>query len=349
MHPSFFMVNILYLTRFHYLCKPDKKNNMNTLDSIREPIKNSLMTFDYRIHAILRSDIAVVNKVVCHFLSASGKRIRPIVVFLSGGLSGNINEQTQRLALMVELLHSASLLHDDVIDDSDTRRSLKTVNAIWGNKYAIMLGDYVLSKCISVATVEDTSLISLFAFASQALAEGELLQGETVGSQKYDEDRYYTIIQHKTGALFQICCEGAAIAAGADETKRNRLKHFGMNLGTMFQIKDDILDYSENSPTGKEHGNDIREGKVTLPLIHLLQKYPEHREKANAILSAEKNTPEEVHNLIQTVIRHGGIEYAQEAIARLHRESLELLDCFPDSIYKQSLIQLLDFFVVRNQ
>ena len=322
---------------------------MNTLDSIREPIKESLTIFERRIGTILRSDVAVVNNMINHFLSVSGKRIRPIVVFLSGGLSGNINDQTQRLALMVELLHSASLLHDDVIDDSDTRRSLKTVNAIWDNKYAIMLGDYVLSKCISVATEEDTSLIPLFAFASQALAEGELLQGETAGSQKYDEERYYTIIQHKTGALFQICCEGAAIAAGADEKQINHLRHFGMNLGTMFQIKDDILDYSENSPTGKEHGNDIREGKITLPLIYLLQKYPEQKDKVKAILGAEKNTPEEIHHLIQTVIRHGGITYAQEAIARLHQESLKLLDFFPDSIYKQTLVQLLDFFEVRNQ
>lgn len=322
---------------------------MNTLDSIRKPIQEPLTVFEARFRTSLLSNVSAVNQVVEHFVSASGKRVRPIVVFLSGGLLGCINEQTQRLALMVELLHSASLLHDDVIDDSDTRRSLRTINAIWGNKYAVILGDYVLSKCIAIATEEDTSLISLFAFVSQALAEGELLQEEAVKGHIHSEERYYAIIRRKTGALFQICCEGAAVAAGLSNEKRNLMKMIGMNLGMMFQIKDDILDYMENTQTGKRHGNDIREGKITLPLIYFMQQYPAEKNKVIHLLDTAAHHPEKIHELIRDVILKGGIEYAQAVISRLHRESVSMLGNFPNSEYKQALTELLDFLEVRNQ
>ncbi len=321
------------------------------LSEITRPFKSHLDNYEKTLKEILESDIPIIDRVSRYLIKHKGKNLRPMLVILSAGLSGVPDKKTYRVAATVELLHTASLVHDDVVDDSDLRRGFPSVKAIWRNKVSVLMGDYLLAKSLIAATeIGNIEVMNLLSTAAKRLSQGELLQIQNVWRQKNSEEDYYAIISNKTAALLSVCCELGSLSVSANPEHRRALKGYGENLGMAFQIKDDLLDYqSLRSIIGKPVGNDLREKKYTLPLIYALSQAGSKEGRKIKKLMAKGPDDSEIKEIVTFAEEHGGIEYAEKRMKEFMDKSQNELDLFPDSEVKKAAGQLLDFVISRKK
>lgn len=298
----------------------------------------------------MKSRVLLLDKIMTYIVKRKGKQMRPMFVFLSAGASGGISESTYRGASLIELLHTATLVHDDVVDDSQYRRGFFSINALWKNKIAVLVGDYLLSRGLLLSVDNgDFQLLKIVSEAVRKMSEGELLQMEKARLLDISEETYYQIIEQKTASLIASCCAVGAASSGSENGTVEKMRMFGEKIGMAFQIKDDLFDYG-NDKIGKPVGIDIKEKKMTLPLIHALQKsqWLEKRKIINIIKNHSDNS-KKVAEVISFVKDKGGLEYAQEVMRKYYSEALDILKEFKDSSYKQSLQQLVQFTIERNK
>lgn len=297
----------------------------------------------------MKTKVLLLDKIMGYIVKRKGKQMRPMFVFLSAGTCGQISEATYRGASLIELLHTATLVHDDVVDDADYRRGFFSVNALWKNKIAVLVGDFLLSRGL-ILSIEnkDFNLLSIVTHAVKEMSEGELLQMEKSRRLDITEDVYYDIIRQKTASLIASCCAVGASSSGASEEWVEKMRKFGENIGMAFQIKDDLFDYGEME-IGKPVGIDIKEKKMTLPLIYALSKsgWLEKR-RIISIVKNESDKPKKVKEVIAYVKQSGGIEYAVEKMIGYHKEAINILRTFPESPYRNSLEQLVQFTIDRT-
>lgn len=314
------------------------------MDKVKRVIGPELQIFEQKFADAVISNTPMLDRIMRYIIRRKGKQLRPMFVFLSAKLNGEVNERTYRAAALVELLHTATLVHDDVVDESMERRGFFSINAIWKNKIAVLVGDYLLSKGLLLATSnEDFKHLHLLSDAVREMSEGELLQLKKTRKLDIDEATYFEIIRGKTGSLLASACAVGAYSTSGDEALTQRMKQFGEKVGIAFQIRDDLFDYS-NDTVGKPTGNDIREKKITLPLIHTLQKAerPLKRQIIH-ILKNENKSNEHIRFVVDAVKLAGGIEYARATMLKYRDEALALLDYFPPSAEKEALIELVQF------
>jgi octaprenyl-diphosphate synthase len=321
------------------------------LKFISRPIQSELDAFE-RIYVETFNAPDKNFRAMLDFVSAKkGKRIRPIVLLLSAQLCGNPNQKSLEYALILELLHIATLIHDDVVDDTKERRGQPSVMAQFGNRAAVLLGDYILSQAI-VRGVElkNLKILQILASLAQYLSEGELSQLISSSEILIDEKRYFEIIWKKTAVLLSSCTEMGAISVGADAEKTEMLRQIGKNLGICFQLRDDIFDYYEQGEIGKPTGNDIREGKITLPLIYALQTAPQPEAgEMLALIQKQDFSSENIRKLLAFAKVYKGIEYTQAKMQEIKGETLQVLANFPDSEAKKAMGLLMDYIIDRRK
>lgn len=323
---------------------------MQRLDDITEPIQQELLDFEIHFQNAMRADVALLDKVTSYIVKRKGKQMRPMFVFLSAKMLGEINPITFDATTLVELLHTATLVHDDVVDDAAERRGFFSVNALWKNKIAVLVGDYMLSRILLISIEKrNLDLLEIVARAVQEMSEGELLQIEKARHLDITEDIYYEVIRKKTASLIATCCEAGALSVGAQE-HRAQMRLFGELIGLAFQIKDDIFDYGTGAHIGKPTGIDIREQKMTLPLIYALQNSSAAIQKElRYIIKNEYDVSSRVQRAIQLVWESGGVQYAQKRMESLAAQALEILATYPDSTAKASLIGLVSYTMNREK
>ncbi len=325
---------------------------MTILDQISEPVKAELQTFNDEFKRSLHSDLHKLQEAIEHIMSAAGKHIRPLLLLLSARSLGNINTFTINSAVFLELLHTASLIHDDVIDETKVRRGKSSLNAIYDNRVSVLVGDYTLSTALARSIQSgNMEIIHIVSTLGCDLAEGELFQMEIADASVIDEDKYFKVIKRKTAALLSACMEIGAISVEADREMIDRFRQIGEYLGYAFQIRDDIFDYFNNDKQiGKPTGNDIREGKVTLPLLYALRSVDSAEKKEIYSLITSKNfTTPNVDRIIEFAKDHGGIEYAEKKMHDFQAKASELMHTIPDSDAKTSLFLLADYIINRNK
>lgn len=323
---------------------------MDLITTIRKPILEEMQLFAKTFAEALSTENPMLESVNDYVLQKSGKQLRPMLVLLSAKLCGEVNSSTINGALSLELLHTASLIHDDVVDDTLERRGKPSVNARWTNKIAILSGDYILSKSLASATKTDSlPILKAIANIGMQLSDGELLQLINVRLSEASEKNYYTIILKKTALLFSTCAEVGGLSVNADVNSLERLRKFGEYLGICFQIKDDIFDYTVNDELGKPTGNDIRDGKLTLPLIFSLQNTTgDLRDKVLSMIENKDFTPRNIEIITDFAIKNGGLIYAENQMLAFKNKAIEELDGFTDGEVKESLIQIAEFATSRN-
>ena len=324
---------------------------MNVIETIKKPILVELQTFEKALVDELKTDNPLLTSIGEFIQQGRGKQLRPILVFLSAKLCGTINYQTVMSAVSIELLHTASLIHDDVVDSAYKRRGRPSVNARWNNKIAILAGDYLLSKSLNCAVkANNLEILNVIAKIGMELTDGELLQLENIQKIKITEDDYYKIIRKKTALLFSSCCIIGGLSVNANQTLLKKLKNFGEYVGICFQIKDDIFDYSDSKNIGKPRRNDIREGKITLPLIYALQQADEKKkEKIINWIKKNKFSEKNIEKITNFVYKNGGIEYATSKLIEFKNKALTELDSFEESEIKQSLKYFAEYMVTREE
>jgi octaprenyl-diphosphate synthase len=323
---------------------------MNKLDLISTPIQDELKLFTEKFGNSIRSDIPLLNIITNYLLRRKGKQIRPLLVFLTAKLNGTISESTFSAASLVELLHTATLIHDDVVDESYERRGFLSINAIWKSKISVLLGDYLLSRGMLLAVNhQEYDILNIVSDAVREMSEGELLQIQKSRKLDLSEEDYFKIIRKKTATLIAACAASGARSVTKDDTLIGQMKEFGLKLGIAFQIKDDLFDYERTALTGKPKGNDIQEKKLTLPLIAALSsaRYIERREIIHLInrKSSNKDTYDRVFKFVH---EHQGMEYAQKIMSQYHSEAKSILQLYPDSDVRKALENLTDYIVERN-
>lgn len=324
---------------------------MQTLKKIQAPIKQHIEIFEKKFKASMKSKVPMLDIITRYIIKRKGKQMRPMFVFFSAGISGEINESGYRAASLIELLHTATLVHDDVVDDSNTRRGYFSINALWKNKIAVLVGDYLLSRGLLLALDHDEyQLLKIVSNATREMSEGELLQIEKARRLDIDEGIYFEIIRKKTASLIASCCAAGAASAGASKEMVERMHQFGEYVGIAFQIKDDLFDYQENKSMGKPNGIDIKEQKMTLPLIYMLNNssFMEKRKIVN-IVKNHNNNPEKVSRVIAKVNGSGGIEYAYKKMLEYQQKAFEILYQFPESPMRNSLENLVIYTTERNK
>jgi len=324
---------------------------MHTLDEIKKPIDGNLGEFEKRFRSAMKTSVPLLDTVMRYIYKRKGKQIRPMFVFLSAGVCGEINDSTYRAASMIELLHTATLVHDDVVDDSNERRGFFSINALWKNKIAVLVGDFLLSKGLLLSLEgKDFQLLEIVSNATREMSEGELLQIEKARRLDISEEIYFEIIRKKTASLISSCCACGAASTGADGATVEKMKLFGEYVGISFQIKDDLFDFDMGNKTGKPNGIDIKEQKMTLPLIHMLnQASPADRRKTIRAIKYHHDEPHRVSTIIDQVNHSGGIAYAREKMMEYRHKAIEMLHQFPDSEFRQSLEKLVVFTTERNK
>ena len=320
---------------------------MTTLENISLPISEDLHKFKVAYKQSLHSNNPLLQEIVAHVTKSSGKMMRPILLMLSAGLSGGITESTISAAASLELLHVASLIHDDVVDNSDMRRGLASVMAKFENKAAVLGGDYFLSTALCEAVkTQNIGVMETISNLGRILIDGELLQLTESRNHSFKEDNYFSIIKSKTAALFDASAKlGALTASSSSNENVEKLTQLGENIGICFQIKDDILDFQPDNETGKPYGNDIQEGKITLPLLYVYNHASEEEKKYISECILEKNVDE----LVKIVAENGGIEYANVLLNRYYTKSQKILEDFPTSPIKESLELYIDYLLSRNK
>lgn len=323
---------------------------MLSIDEIKKPIEKEIDVFEEKFKDSMQSSVPLLDRITHYIVKRKGKQIRPMFVFFSASICGGINESTHRGAALVELLHTATLVHDDVVDNSYQRRGFFSINALWKNKIAVLVGDFLLSKGLLLSIENhDFKLLQIVSEAVKQMSEGELLQIEKVRRMDIDEPIYYEVIRQKTASLIASCCACGAASAGADDETVKKMHAFGEKIGIAFQIKDDMFDFGTDD-VGKPLGIDIKEKKVTLPLIYSLKNCSSSEKRR--IINLVKNhndDPKKIAEIIKFVQQTGGLQYAEREMKRFQDEAFEILNTFPDSPSRTGLEQLVRFTTERNK
>ncbi len=324
---------------------------MKLVEDIKRPIQKEMELFEEKFKDSMLSKVPLLNRITYYIVRRKGKQMRPMFVFLVAKMvsDGGFDQRTYRGASIVELIHTATLVHDDIVDDSNRRRGFFSINALWKNKIAVLVGDYLLSKGLLLSIDnEDFDLLKLISIAVREMSEGELLQIEKARKLDITEDVYFEIIRQKTATLIAACCGIGAASVGASQDTVQQMRMFGQNIGMAFQIKDDLFDYSEEK-IGKPTGIDIKEQKMTLPLIYALN-HSSDKDKAWLINSVKKHNKNKkrVKEVIAYVKQSGGIEYTISKMHDYKNKALAILDNYQDSPYKNSLLKMIDYVVERK-
>ncbi len=323
---------------------------MLSINEIKKPIAADIDAFEEKFKNSMRSSVPLLDRITHYIVKRKGKQIRPMFVFFSASICGGINESTHRGAALVELLHTATLVHDDVVDNSYQRRGFFSINALWKNKIAVLVGDYLLSKGLLLSIDNgDFKLLKIVSEAVKQMSEGELLQVEKVRRMDVDEPVYYEVIRQKTASLIASCCACGAASAGADEETVEKMRLFGEKIGIAFQIKDDMFDFGTDD-VGKPLGIDIKEKKVTLPLIYSLNNaVSSERKRMINLVKNHNDDPKKIEQIIRFVNDTGGLQYAEKQMKIYQEEAFKILNTFPPSESRESLEQLVRFTTERNK
>ena len=321
------------------------------LKEITKPIKDELDIFDNNFHQAMRSKVAFVDLIARYIVKQKGKRIRPALVLLSAKACGEINESTYRGASLVEILHTATLIHDDVVDEADTRRGFPSINSIWKNKIAVLMGDYMLSKGLLLSLDNnDFQFLKITSYAVRRMSEAEILQTKKSRDLNIDEETYLKIILDKTASLFETCCEIGAASVSKDTETHQKMREFGENLGMVFQIRDDLLDYiGRKSITGKPTGLDMKEKKLTLPLIHSLANAPQNKSKEIITIIKKGAKKCELQRVVEFVHEFGGIDYTIKKARQYSELAKKSLQSISYSEAKESLVRFIGFVMERTK
>jgi octaprenyl-diphosphate synthase len=324
---------------------------MSALAGIKKPVEIEMDEFEVYFSRTMRSDIPLLNIILNYVLRRKGKQMRPLLVFLTARLNGEIAESTYIAATCIELLHTASLVHDDVVDDAHERRGSLSINALWNSKIAVLLGDYLLSTGMHICVEKSRyDMLEIISEAVKSMAEGELLQLQKARKLNIKEEDYYKIIISKTAALLSACTACGARSVSEDTETIQLMKDFGENIGIAFQIRDDILDYEGTGLTGKTVGNDIKEKKITLPLIHALEQSANSKKRHIInIVKRRKKTRTEIGEVISFVMDYGGLEYAELKMNQYRDKALAILDSYPESEVKESLREFVHYTTSRKK
>lgn len=324
---------------------------MSKVYEIREPISKEMEVFEEKFSKLMLSKVPLLNRITHYIIKRKGKQMRPMLIFLCSKLlsNGKVNDKVYRGASVIELIHTATLIHDDVVDESNKRRGFFSINAIWKNKIAVLVGDFLLSKgmllCIDN---KDYDILDVISESVKQMSEGELLQIEKTKKLNIDEKTYFEIIQKKTASLISSCCKIAAISVTTNSNQIEKISKLGMYIGIAFQIKDDLFDYGK-SRIGKPRGIDIKQKKLTLPLIYTLNNV-EKKERKWIVNSLKKRNKSRtlINQIISLVKERGGLNYAIETMNKYHQLSLKELEGFHDSRYKDSLISMINYVIQRK-
>ena len=323
---------------------------MLSINEIKKPIAADIDAFEERFKTSMQSSVPLLDRITHYIVKRKGKQIRPMFVFFSASICGGINDSTHRGAALVELLHTATLVHDDVVDNSYQRRGFFSINALWKNKIAVLVGDYLLSKGLLLSIDNgDFKLLKIVSEAVKQMSEGELLQVEKVRRMDVDEPIYYEVIRQKTASLIASCCACGAASAGADDETVEKMRLFGEKIGIAFQIKDDMFDFGTDD-VGKPLGIDIKEKKVTLPLIYSLNNTTSsERKRIINLVKNHNDDPKKIEQIISFVNESGGLKYAETQMKIYQEEAFKILNTFPSSPSRESLEQLVRFTTERNK
>jgi octaprenyl-diphosphate synthase len=324
---------------------------MKPVEVIKQPIQDEMERFEGKFRSSMATNVALLNRITQYIVRRKGKQMRPMFVFLVAKMvsGGRIDERTYRGASVIELIHTATLVHDDVVDDSNRRRGFFSINALWKNKIAVLVGDFLLSKGLLLSIDHgDFDILELISIAVREMSEGELLQIEKARKLDITEEVYFEIIRQKTATLIAACCGIGATSVGSDKEEVKRMRKFGELIGIAFQIKDDLFDYSDEK-IGKPTGIDIKEQKMTLPLIYTLNNCNGSDKKwlLNSIKRHNRNK-KRVREVINFVKEQGGLEYTINKMKTYQKEALKILESYPDSEYKKSLRTLVDYVIDRK-
>ena len=326
---------------------------MDPLSLIKQPIEQEFSEFTELFSQSLTHGDHLLAEVLSHIRQRGGKRMRPILTLLIAKNYGGVTMATQHAAIGLELLHTASLVHDDVVDESEERRGQASVNATYNNKVAVLTGDFILSTALlNVSYTNNQRIIENLAQLGRTLASGELLQLWNISNKDISEDIYYDVIKQKTAVLFESCAAIGALSAGATDDDVAQAARFGQNLGIMFQIRDDIFDYYDSKEIGKPTGNDMAEGKLTLPVIYALNQNPQYESMMNLARKVKAGTinTDEIAVLVEFTKQHGGIDYAEKRMEDFHREALKYLEeSVKDDAIRVSLSAYLDYVIQRKK
>lgn len=328
-----------------------RKPVMTTLEDIQETITDELELLHGKITGSLMSSNLLMNQVIDGYLRTKGKLIRPILVILTAKLFGSVNDKVIASAAAVEMLHNASLIHDDVVDDTKTRRNRPTINSVWDNHIAVLVGDFFVSSSLQQAiSTGDIRIVDSLACLGRLLSLGEIDQIYSARYHNLDEKAYFEIINRKTASLFVSCVKMGAYAVGVEDDRIDSISRFAELLGLCFQIKDDIFDYYEDKTIGKPTGNDLREGKITLPLLYALQQsgHPDSVRMA-ALSRKESLNSQEISTLIEFAKEAGGIDYSYATMQRLRNEAIGIISRFPQSETTRAFADIFDYIIVRDR
>jgi octaprenyl-diphosphate synthase len=324
---------------------------MSLLKEIRKPINPEMQKFEEHFRDSMKSNISIINVITNYLLRRKGKQMRPMFVFLTAGLCGDITPSSYNAASLIELLHSASLIHDDVVDESYERRGFFSINALWKSKVSVLLGDYLLAKGLLLSVKEEEyELLRLVSDAVREMSEGELMQMQKSRKLNITKEEYFEVIRKKTATLIAACTACGAWSACQDKKLTERLRVFGEKVGMAFQIKDDLFDYQKKGFIGKPTGNDIKEKKFTLPLIHALEVCPE-KERKHIIRTIRKhnNNSSKVQEVIAFARFYEGLEYSEQQMLHYRDEAMDILSEMPDNQHKSSLQELVNYVVDRKK
>ena len=324
---------------------------MLKIKNIKHPISEEMSLFENKFKESLKTNVSLLDKIMHYIIKRKGKQMRPMFVFLCSKLFNNVNESTYTAASLIELLHTATLVHDDIIDESNFRRGFFSINSLWKNKISVLVGDFLLSRGLLLAVEkEEFKILKIVSKAVKEMSEGELLQIEKTRKLDITEEIYYEIIKKKTATLISACCESGAQASNASTEDIEKMSDFGEKAGIAFQIKDDLFDYTQNPLIGKPTGIDIREKKMTLPLIYTLNKVDDKTKKyiINTIKNDSKNS-KKVEEIIKLVKSNNGLDYAEKKMNSYYQQALNILEEFPNNEAKNSLIKLLEYVIKREK
>tara|TARA_B110000444_G_scaffold127521_1_gene119996 strand:+ start:1633 stop:2598 length:966 start_codon:yes stop_codon:yes gene_type:complete len=321
------------------------------VNKFKNIIQNEIDAFHIQFATTLSTKASLLHKVANYVNKNNGKQVRPIIVLIAAGLLNNLNKKSYRGAILIELLHTATLIHDDIVDDAHLRRSKLSINTIWKNKIGVLAGDYFLAKGLSLASqYKDYDILEIISNVVEKIVEGELIQINKTKQLNLNEKDYFNIIELKTASLFEASFKIGAITANASHEEIDNLSKLGLIIGRLFQLQDDILDYNTSSISGKKYGNDIKEGKINLPLLYTLKKVNliEKRIILNTLRST-LNRKQDIIKVIKLVTKYKGIDYVQRRIKIDYNLALESLIPFPNNKYKTAIKLLLSFIVTRNK
>ncbi len=324
---------------------------MAGLSDIKRPVAAEMREFESYFRHTLQSDIPFFHVILDNFLRRKGKQMRPLLVFLTARLNGTINETTYIAATFIELLHTATLVHDDVVDDASERRGLPSINVLYNSKIAVLVGDYLLAQGLLISVEKQRfNMLGIVSDAVREIVKGELIQLQKTRKLDIREEDYFRIIRMKTAALISACTACGASSVTDDQKIIALMKELGENIGIAFQIKDDLLDYSGEGLTGKREGNDIKEKKITLPLIHALREAgPIERRHVLRLLRKKKKSSKDIREVIEFVKKHRGLEYAESVMQGYSDRAIRILEEYPDSETKSALIEFVIFSTLRRK